>query len=162
MPGPPKKPTKLLQLSGSQLAAKRTGEPQPSKKMPKQPEDLTPEEAKEWKHLCWQLTHMQVGAVVDGDAMRRICSYRVMFDEARAEIRRTGYEDEYKDKLGNVCRRNSPAVARMLKASGELLKLEARFGLTPSDRANIGAALHAGQQGKESEEDRIFNRGKKA
>jgi len=70
--------------------------------------------------------------------LARYCSLFVRWKRCAAFIQQYGESYPMKDKLGNVVSfAPHPQVNILNKLSGDLLRLEHEFGLTPSARARI-------------------------
>ena len=136
--GPPKTPTKLLQMRGSWLAKTREGEPQPEQGAPEKPEDLTPNASAAWDHLVPRLEASGVMTRIDGRAFARYCELWALWEDLKAFIHKSGHAHPIRNRKGEVTGVKAyPQVRLALQTSEHLLRLEQQFGLTPSARASL-------------------------
>ena len=148
--GKPRTPTSILKLRGSRLTTymgRGVGEPEPApedKGAPRRPAWLARHGAEAVR--CWDynvpiLARMGVLAHVDLDALARYCVLWARWREAADYVAKNGPTMESL-KGGDADNpiyevKDHPAMARTLRLNEQLSKLEAKFGMTPSDRANM-------------------------
>jgi P27 family predicted phage terminase small subunit len=139
MPGPPRKPTPLLKLSGSWLATDREKhEPKPAAKAPKMPPWLDAEGKKAWKELVPILERMRVLTEADGYALAMLCHawsrYRISCDR----LERFGDVYPVKGPNGELkMLRRSPYSSLQLEHALVVRRMLAEFGLTPAARGRL-------------------------
>lgn len=97
----------------------------------------------QYKFLARELDAAGVLGVVDQIALGRYCEMVCLWRECNADIAKNGQvlEVPIMDKQGEIVGYNrvaNPSVSQLLKYSGELLRLEGNFGLTPSARVGLG------------------------
>jgi len=136
--GPAKTPTKVLELRGSWRAHRRRGEPEPDRSRPRCPAWLHREAKRAWRELIPRLEEMNVLARCDRNALARYCQLLALWRQANEWIMQHGDIYPDKDSRGRIVgTKEYPQVARAVRLSGELLRLEREFGLTPSARAGL-------------------------
>ena len=139
--GPAKTPTHILKLRGSWRADAREGEPTPDRSRPRCPIWLAKEAKRAWRELVPQLEHMGLLAKCDRNAIVRYCQTLAMWREAQEWLMEHGTVHPEKDAAGRVVGlREYPHVARVIRLSEVLARLEKQFGLTPAARANLAVA----------------------
>ena len=116
--GPGKKPTAIVKMEGARtdMMAPRQREPAPPG-VPTPPIDLEGEAKKHWDEVVPILINMGVATSVDSHALTQMCHWWA----------------EWK-KLAD---RETKPITALQTASYNWLRLAGRFGLTPSDRADI-------------------------
>ena len=147
MAGRKPKPTALKKLEGNPGKRKlNTKEPVPDKGMPDCPAWLLPDAKEEWHRLSEKLNQMGVLTEVDRSAFAAYCQSYARWKEAQAHISSEGatYETE------NGMQRPNPYVAICNTEQRLMMQAASEFGLTPSARSRIIAAV-----GKEDDEDEM-------
>ena len=146
--GPPKTPTTILAARGSWRAKVRSEEPHPECVRPVCPQWLTAEARKIWQLIVPLLAEMKLLGAIDRQALARYCTIYTMWRAAAEIIETLGPTAPAYDKDGNeIGYQDRPEVARMIRLGDQLTRLEGRYGMTPSDRANL-----AGSANQRSEE----------
>ena len=136
--GPRPTPPEVLRQRGSPRANKCKKAPRPPYGTPRCPKWLDDEAKIVWGQVIEHLQTMGVLAKSDGIALARYCRLFVRWKRCAAFIQQYGESYPMKDKLGNVVSfAPHPQVNILNKLSGDLLRLEHEFGLTPSARARI-------------------------
>jgi P27 family predicted phage terminase small subunit len=133
MPGPPRKPTAILKLSGSPLADQREGEPVPPADAPERPEWLNKRQREGWDWLVGALAKMKLLTSAD---MPTIAGFAVAwgtFVEAVENIEVDGSTCE--GSTGNLVQ--SPWVRIRNESMGQILRYAQQFGLSPAARARV-------------------------
>lgn len=149
MPGPPRKPTPLLKLSGSWLAdAREKHEPKPASTAPTMPAWLDAEGKKAWKHLVPILERMRVLTEADGYALTMLCvawsRYRIACDK----LEQFGDVYPVKGPDGQVkALKRSPYAVLQIEHAMNVRRMLQEFGLTPAARGRI-VALPESKNGK--------------
>jgi P27 family predicted phage terminase small subunit len=117
------------------------------------PSGLNKEQQAAWRKVVKQVGGLGLLSATDTHALLRIAIWRVIYAQALRSIsKRGGYEVTAYDRNGKKAgKRTAPAVARLKQADEALTKLEARFGLTPSDRASIGIAISTAKTASDNE-----------
>jgi P27 family predicted phage terminase small subunit len=159
--GPPRQPTEVLKLHCSRLAPGRANEPRaaPSDQgKPYRPRALTkhPRAIRIWDYLAPILERMGTLTHADREPLAHYCVMVAQFWDAADFIAKHGatYEKTTMTKWGATTEYSShPEVARQLRLSGELRKLERMLGITASARA--GLATVAGPAGPKTAEDKL-------
>ena len=147
MAGRKPKPTAIKELEGNPGKRKlNKKEPKPDKGMPVCPDWLLPEAKAEWKRLSEKLS--QMGVLTEGDmaAFAAYCQSYARWKEAQEHIDSGGSTFE-KDK---GYQQQTPWVGIANTNQKLMLQAAAEFGLTPSARTRIMAAVGAD---KESEDE---------
>jgi P27 family predicted phage terminase small subunit len=139
MPGPPRKPTALLKLSGSWLAdAREKHEPKPSITAPPMPAWLDKEGKAAWKHLEPILSRMRVLTEADGLALAMLCETWSRYRRATEMLAKDGDTYEVFGKDGQVVQINrSPYSSMQLELAMHVRRMLQEFGLTPAARSRI-------------------------
>lgn len=157
--GPGRTPTGVLKLRGSWRADARKGEPTPEFGKPTCPRWLSKDAKAIWRTLIPQILHMGILAKIDGHVLARYCQLYAHWKEAEAVLIRQGATMTVYDKLGDpIDYKDRPEVARCLRLSEQLCRLESKFGLTPSDRASLSSipAESKGKLRKAKDKGRFF------
>ena len=136
-PGPKSTPTKTLQLRGSWRGDIREGEPEPTTGNPDKPEYLTDLFSETWDRLVGQIESMGLLTEVDGWLIERYCVAWVRWREAEKYIADNGMTYESVDNQGNVTYKPYPQVKIANDLASQLNRLEAQFGLGPSNRVGL-------------------------
>ena len=136
--GPAKTPTKVLDLRGSWRAKLNPGEPQIDPTMPEKPKRLSKAAAAVWDEAADALSGAGLLTAADGRPYTRLCQLSAEFDKVQAFLDEHGpwieiypNDDPTRDKAQIV----SPLCKLRDSLSGQILRLEAQFGMTPSARA---------------------------
>lgn len=137
--GPPKSPTKVLQMRGSWRGDDRGEEPQPARLAAPAPDWLRPLAKEVWKILYDQLTNLGVIGDVDENTLARYCQTYAKWREAEDYIVEHG-----STTYGAGGEKAHPMATLAVKYSEQLTRLEAQFGMTPSSRANLAKPKDAG------------------
>ncbi len=155
-PGPPKTPTNILAIRGSTLVSSRKDEPRPTGKAPTCPERLSSKAKVQWKYLSPALEELSLLTKLDRGAFMRYCTMLALNLEAADKI----YGNDKEDGTGPIKGKMSKAEGAQwfsvfMKTSVECSRFEAKFGLTPADRAGISIP----EAPPEDEDAKWFNRG---
>jgi len=150
--GPKKTPTPKLAPDGNTARYKRRNEPTPTPGVPKCPTWLCRKGKAIWRELTPKLKAAGILTVIDGNGLSRYCELVVRFREAAVELR----GEPRVVTQGNGVSSPNPLLKVVLELSKELARLEAAYGLTPSDRA--GLAVSAGDLADEPPEITQFFR----
>lgn len=142
--GPAPKPTKLKLLQGTYRKDRATAnEPEPKVvKAPDYPSDLGKgdwgrQAIRVWKQLAPRLITNGLLTEVDLFTFMRLCDAYARWWYWRRELKEVGYTQV----TASGYRAPQPEVGYFNKANEDLSKLEARFGLSPSDRTRISVDL---------------------
>lgn len=139
--GPPKTPSKVLEMRGSWRAKTRTGEPKPASNALTCPAYLDDDGKKLWRTLTRQLKGMGIIGSVDAQALGRYCQLHTRWLAAEAEIKKSGSIAPTLNADGEV---TGWRVAAAVKIAGDLadklLRLEMNYGMTASARASLSVA----------------------
>jgi len=139
--GPKPTPTKLLALRGSWRAKERAGrEPQPAPLGRTDPPGwLSPEAKTIWGRVTRHLKPHGLMTRLDVNVIARYCELFVMWRHAAEYVNQYGMHQPIKNAKDKVIgMRIAPYTQMMVVLSGELLKIEREFGMTPSARAAFG------------------------
>lgn len=144
--GPKPTPKETLARRGSRHGQNRTS-PVVTATAPKAPDWLTPVARACWQAITPDLEGMGVLAQIDENALARYCTLWARWRESEDSLARTGPTVELFDGEGNVRYvQQRPEVAIAATLSGQLTKIEAEFGMTPSSRSRIEVAPSATPQ----------------
>lgn len=133
--GPRKTPTAILEARGSELVASRANELTPASAYnPDPPAWMNDVERGKWSEMTELLSALRVLTVNDLDALSRYCTTWALWLESRELCMERGMTIESGDK-GYMS--NAPWFNQMVSCENILTKIGARFGLTPSDRADL-------------------------
>ena len=152
--GRKKLPTRTLELRGSWRAKTRPNEPKPEPGRPICPKWLSQGAKAVWKRLVPQLDAMRILTKVDGAVLVRYVEMYALWLDTMRDLDAHGPRWPQKDAQGNVVGYvDRPEVGRMLRLNEALGRIEAKFGLSPSDRASLtvipqGGGPGEGQQGE--------------
>lgn len=139
MSGPPPTPTEILQQRGSWRGNVRGNEPKPAVGKPAMPPWVTGRARELWDELVGLLLPLGLVTVTDGLMLAQLCRWAARFEEA--------------DQAANEAEVGTSQWRLMLsiadRATGQMLRLSARFGLTPADRGGLSVAVPAAGNGKE-------------
>ena len=138
-PGPPPTPTAILKKRGSWLAKTRGGEPVGTPSPPERPAGLSEAAVQHWDGLIADLENLGVLCVTDGRALGRYCEMLVKWDSILDLCQKHGDVYAEQDSKGRTRVRVFEHSKFALDISDRLSRMEAKFGLTPSDRAAIGS-----------------------
>ena len=132
--GPAAKPTALKLLDGSYAAYRDAGGVEAPNVAPVCPQWLSSEAREVWDSMIDRLLEIPgLLARLDGESLARYCHDWCDFHAARQLVEREGMVAT--SEKGAVYQH--PAVGIRNKAHDRLTKFEARFGMTPSDRARL-------------------------
>lgn len=136
--GPPRTPTKILELRDSTQVWKRKREPRPVAEKPPCPAWLDAEARKLWRTITPELARIGLLARIDQNALARYCHLWVRWRAEEMRLTAEGMDIVTYNADGQLMSiQPSPAVARSLNLADKLLKLEQHFGMTPSARASL-------------------------
>lgn len=150
--GPPKTPTALKLLRGCPSGTRKLtkGEPKPEViKGANPPAEMTEDAKLIWLDLAPKLEELGLFTVLDTNPFRRYCELMARWGKAARKIQETGQthvpifhelspeqrQRGEKPKLKYL--QELPESIEFRRLPGELLRLEAQFGLTPASRAAI-------------------------
>ena len=139
MAGRKPKPTALKELAGN--PGKRPlnkAEPRPPPGAPLPPAHLTKFARAEWLRLSTQLDLLQLLTNVDAGAFAAYCEAVSLWRRAKRIVQQKGLTFETNGMV-----RKRPEVAIMQEAARQVVKYATEFGLTPSSRSRVGAAMPA-------------------
>jgi P27 family predicted phage terminase small subunit len=137
-PGPAPTPTSILKLNGSWRAKTRKDEPSPPKTRPAFPRWLTTEARKKWRETIQHLEAMNVLTCVDGDVVALYADTWAWLRRCRAFVEKHGESFPTYDEAGNLTGyKQYPQVSLAVKLAGQVARLEAELGLTPSGRTRL-------------------------
>ena len=140
--GPKPTPTEILKLHGSWRGKLNKNEPKPEPGRPTCPSWISDSDKRVWKAVVPILEKMRVLTKADLNAVTRYC---VMFSQWRRCVEFVAKHGEtytVKDAKGRSVRLDLFPQVKLAVSLGEsMLRLEAHFGLTPSARSRIEAAV---------------------
>lgn len=145
--GPPPTPSAILKLRGSWRGDLNRNEPAPPIGRPEAPE-LSEKARIVWDKACEILEAMGVLTKADGHQLERYCRYLVRWRECEDFIAKFGINYEVKSskpkryvkgKIVQYC--EYPQVHESHRLAAELRRIEMNYGLTPSARSRINAAV---------------------
>lgn len=146
--GPKPKPTKLRQLHGDKPSRINTAEPVPSKTDVVCPVDLPPPAHEIWDRLAPDLIRTGVLTAWDVDLFATFCQLLALHRAALEECfdAKGAPMPTVEGDRGQV---KNPAVQIARDTTQVLISLSGRYGLTPSDRAELKIGGEHGDQGAE-------------
>ena len=143
-PGPPPPPTDKLRLRGSWRANARPGEPRPKPVRLRAPSWLGKDAKTVFGAVVRQLVEAGLVTRLDENALARYADLFVQYRQASEFLAKYGAVYAVPGRPGPDGKpgpspgfRTYPQASRALVLSGELLRMEDRFGLTPSARARL-------------------------
>ena len=135
--GPPKTPTKVLQMRGSWRGKKRKGEPDPPAGRPEPPAHLDSVAVAKWQETCDILGGMGILSGADADALAIYCAKWSRMMDALAFVEKHG-QAYIVEKGGKPVGVNVyPIVWLAGKLENEIIQVGKQFGLTPAARAGL-------------------------
>lgn len=138
MAGRKPKPTAVKKLEGNPGKRKLNNrEPDPGSGIPDCPAWLLPEAKEEWNRLSEKLNQMGVLTEVDRSAFAAYCQSYARWKEAQAHISADGATYETDKGM----QRPNPWVAISNTEQRLMMQAASEFGLTPSARSRIMAAV---------------------
>ncbi len=154
--GPAAKPTELKVLEGNRgkrpLAVNLDSTFRPEAGMPTVPKGLSPGARKVWKRLGTELLRYNLISVVHSDLFEELCETVSDVKELRHAIRakQNLLRSEGKDPMGafqvltpNGMPQQHPLYQILKSERQMMLTLLAKFGLSPSEQANVTTAIRA-------------------
>ena len=136
--GPAPTPTATLKMRGSWRGDVRKNEPKTVSGRPRCPAWLRNDAKSAWKQIVPLLDDMGVLTKIDGNALSRYCEMWARWRSVSEFIAKHGESFPIKDKQGNLVGfRSLPQARTVNHLSGELLRLEQQFGLTPAARVGL-------------------------
>lgn len=145
--GPAPTPSRLLALRGSRRAS-RPNEPVPEVVLPPAPDWLSDDAKAAYAHVGERLLAQEVVTLLDQNALARYATLWVRYRRCEEFVSKHGeayvvrarprLHGELGDPIGF---KTYPQAKLALVLSGELLRLEREFGMTPSARARLAAAV---------------------
>jgi P27 family predicted phage terminase small subunit len=93
-----------------------------------------------WQRLAPMLAGLGLLTEGDIDALSLLCQQHSIYRQCADMIRKEGIIVSHKNKAGAVNRVPHPALRVQHAAIQNIVKISARFGLTPSDRNGLGLA----------------------
>lgn len=160
--GRPRTPTAILEARGSWRARRRADEPgAEAPSLPKACPTWLRGLAKDyWHDLYPQLDQLRILRRTDQAALALYCQTYAKLREAEDELQKRGPIVPVLGTGGRVVGyADRPEVARAIRLTELLLKLGARFGLTPADRANLAADKPTGRTAAERRKLRLVQAG---
>lgn len=137
MRGRKPKPVDLRVLHGAAVDRAREEQPTPRRVLPRCPDNLQGVAADKWHKLARELYDAGLLTAIDKDALATYCVVYARWVEAEEQISRTGTVLKTKD--GNIIQ--NPYLSIANRCIDQLSKLEAEFGMTPSSRTRVKAAI---------------------
>ena len=148
--GPPPKPTSLKLLAGN--PGKRPlnrREPQPERRTPQCPRQLTPSAKREWRRISKELASLGLLTRIDRAPLAVYCQAWARWLECEDRLRKHGVVVRGAD--------GTPVQSPYFRIANEAMKQMARmlieFGMTPSARSRIEISL---QEQDDLDEARFF------
>lgn len=141
--GPAPKPTNLRRLHGDRADRINTDEPQPDTADVERPDWVLGVAAEVWDRLAPDLIRKHVLTAWDVDAFAAFCAAVAVNRAAWVDVEVDRHEDD-----GG--KRHSAAWKKARESSQLITMLGSRFGLTPSDRAQLSIP---GEGERDSTED---------
>lgn len=155
MRGRKPKPVELRVLHGQAVDQARKAQPKPRRALPRCPEHLTGDAVKCWRRTARELYDAGLLTVIDLDALAEYCVEYARRRKALEMVAKTGeliltaQKHKVTEKRdgsrveettgGNLVQ--NPWVGIANRALENMLKLEAEFGMTPSSRTRVKAAV---------------------
>ena len=154
--GPPRTPTSLLKIAGSNRAASREGkEPKPDASRPKTSVKMSAPERRVFNTVCKKLKGMGLQADTDGDAIARYAKNLARYNLMSAFTDKHGdtypVYDRHKDGTKSIrIMKRFPESNIRNELETTLLRIEKDFGLTPSARSGLEVDVVEKLQGLEA------------
>ena len=135
------KPTALKKLEGNPgHRPLNEKEPQPKRKLPACPKDMSPEAKKEWRRLCRELEEIGILTSLDMRLFQRYCVHYARWKEANDFLNErglfyitpSGYPQQF------------PQVTIAEKEAAIVHKCEQELGLSPAARSRLIAGKDGG------------------
>ena len=131
-------PTHLKLIKGTARPHRiNSAEPKPSVLAPEPPEHLDEGATAKFSRLAALLAANGIMTEIDSDALARYCVVWCRWREAEREVKNRG--PIVKTQGGNVIQ--NPYLAIANRCLAQMAQLEAEFGMTPSSRSRIAAAV---------------------
>jgi P27 family predicted phage terminase small subunit len=137
MRGRKPKPLELKVLHGTAMDKARQEQPKPRRTMPRCPDTLTGVAADKWRTLARELYDAGLLTTIDKDALATYCVVFARWVDAEAKLAESG--PVLKTAAGNIIQ--NPYLAIVNRCIEQMGKLEAEFGMTPSSRTRVKAAI---------------------
>ena len=156
--GPSPTPSNILKQRGSWRGDRNKKEPRPAAPLdPRCPHGIgqDPVSKKVWKYLIPILVDAKLAFTIDRNALIRYCTHWSRWLAAKKFLDENGLDYEITDAQGNNVTRIYPHEGVEAKQSGILASLEAKFGMTPSDRTRI-ADVFSGTESVDDDKRRFF------
>lgn len=135
-PGPPPKPTALVNLSGRKKRLnKREPVPPRPESVPYAPKDLKDSAKREWNRIVRQLIDLGLFTSLDYAALAMYCQSYGRWIDAERKIAETGGELITPTEGGGLYQ--NPWLAVSKRAFEQSRKILSEFGLTPSARSRL-------------------------
>lgn len=150
--GPPRTSTEVLKQRGSPLAKEREAEqraaPQPGRGIPEMPAGMDPAARAIWRRLAPALDEMGVLTTNDGDLLGRYCVTLARWRKAARVLQTKGETYDTLSTKGHPLVKPRPEVNIVRSLGIELLKIEDRFGMSPTARSrlNVNAIFQASKR----------------
>ena len=142
-PGPKPTPTNRI---NSWRAKARKEEPKPPKARPTCPTSMSVAAKRKFRETVKHLESMNILTQVDGDAIALYADLWTWLRECRDFLTKHGDSFPTYDSDGNLTGyRQYPQVSLALKLAGQVARLEAELGLTPSGRTSLKVDPEAGK-----------------
>lgn len=133
MPGPPPTPTNTLQLRGSWRAATRPNEPQPQPVTELPTPELPTKALEVWNVVAPRLLATRLLTVADLPALERYARLLAAWRDAMTAVE---------------TKQDRSTILTLAKLDELVRRLEANFGLTPSDRVGLSVEQPPNNDGK--------------
>ena len=145
MPGPNKRPASETELRGNPGKAPAPVERKSVTGAPEMPRDLGRDGEARWREVISELTRRGDIEQVDGAALAVYCRAWQRHEDARRDI--ADYGLFYNNSRGD--RIKHPGVQVINDAIKVMHVYEAKFGLTPRDRQNLGVVAPDPDEGSD-------------
>ena len=139
--GPKRTPTSILAQRNTRPQQARGNEPQPNLLAPVMPDWLLPNAKQAWRYLAPKMERLGILTEIDGNAFARYCQTWARWRQAEEFLKAAGSTTYTDKRLTYTTIREFPQVRQSQKYGALLTKLESEFGLTPSARAGLNAAV---------------------
>lgn len=137
MRGRKPKPLELRVLHGQAAAKARASQPRTRRVLPRCPANLTGVAADKWRKVARELYDAGLLTTIDIDALATYCTVYARWVDAEEQVAKGGAV--LKTVAGNIIQ--NPYLAIANRCIDQMGKLEAEFGMTPSSRSRVKAAI---------------------
>lgn len=130
----PKKPVKILELTGNRGKRKLRKEPTPKIDLPQPPNYLDAKAIEEWFRVVPELKELGLLTKLDVTSLAVYCQACSNFQQATELINNNGIMVRYENKISGV----NPAMKIIESSTKQIRAFCNEFGFTPASRVKLG------------------------